>query len=196
MKKIILLVAAISMATFSVNAQKGWFVGGSIGGEFNTTTTTIGGHDDDVKSSNFSIVPSINKMFGEKWSVGLGLGYAYSKFENEETQGEFVLMPNLTYYMQLSDKFYYTPSLNIGLGFGKYNFEDEDVDALDVFEFGANIRPLSFEFRPTEGIGINFAAGSLGYTSATAKINDTKQTNSDFSFGFNQAATVTFKFFF
>ena len=194
MKKIILFVAVLSFVTMTASAQNGWFVGGSISGEFSKVKLELDGTSGDTKTSTFSIVPSINKMFGN-WSVGLGLGYEHTKYDDQDKEGQFVLIPNVTYYLKIADKFYYTPGLNVGVGFGTYKYDDDIADD-DIFSFSAAIKPLSFEFRPTECIGINFAAGSIGYGMKQYKEGDYKETYSDFFFGLNTGATVTFKFFF
>ena len=100
----------------------------------------------------------------------------------------FTITPAFHYYVAITENFYYTPGASLTLGFGSYKYqvaesrysekwEDEDYkdyengwkkecrkeDTETAFRFGLNLHLLSFEFRPTQNIGISLNAGEFGY---------------------------------
>lgn len=183
MKKIVLFTLALAFAV-SANAQNKWYVEGSVG----ATNVSM---KDAGSLTTIKIMPSIHYMFNENWAVGLGLGWDYTKdVDKSETPNitdktnEFSVAPSLTYFMKLGDKFYYTPELVVSYTRGKES---------KVNTIGAAIAPLSFEFRPTDCIGINFAAGTLGFASEKGKVGNALNT---LNFDLNSGATVAFRFYF
>lgn len=189
MKKIVLFTLALAFAV-SANAQNRWYVEGSVGADYTKVK------DVDPATTSFNIMPSIHYMFNENWAVGLGLKYGYAKasdmlffgntLEGTSTVNSFGVVPSLTYFMKLGDKFYYTPELSVNYTYTTWKIEGEEAK---INTFGAGIAPLSFEFRPTSCIGLNVSAGALEFNSTKVKDGDTVSNlglnlNTNFTFGF------------
>lgn len=197
MKKVVLFTLALAFAAVSVNAQNRWFVSGSIGADYTKIK--------DVKpaTTTFNITPSIHYMFNENWAVGLGLGYGYSKMGvntgtvaapviSDRTTNSFSVAPSLIYFMRLGDKFYYTPELTINYTNASAKIKGV-AGKTESNTFGAAIAPLSFEFRPTNCIGLNVSAGTLGFNSDKVKNGP---TTSDLTLNLNTDFRFAFRFYF
>lgn len=174
MKKIVLFTLALTFAVTSLNAQNRWFFDGSVGVGYTKVK-------DSKADYQIRIMPSVNYMFNDNWAVGLGLGYTYTRATD---QSVITVAPRLTYFMKLSDKFYYTPDFSIAYA--------RNIDA-KTNAFGVGFAPLSFEFRPTNCIGITFAAGELSFMSSK-RIDNTN--TSDLNFNLNEGVTVGLRFYF
>ena len=100
-------------------------------------------------------------------------------------------MPNLAYYVRLCDKFYYTPGLELG-------FVSTFSKDLSMPGFGLDVNLGSFEFRPTNKLGISMNALSLSYAYRTYKESYSGvRINSnavDFSLGISPSIGVKYYF--
>lgn len=188
MKKIFLIAAVLVMGAMTANAQKGdWYLGGSVGFNYSDDTDFVGGE----KTTSFSIMPNINYMFADKWSVGLGIGFNYIKNKEADTKANlFNFRPNVAYHCQLSEKFFYTPSVFINVGFG------EDTKKRDVTVFGGGVNPLCFEFKPTASIGLTISAGDLSYTTTNVDDGNNDGNVNEFNFNFNSNFQFGFNYYF
>ncbi|MDR0790390.1 MAG: hypothetical protein LBO06_06310 [Bacteroidales bacterium] len=223
MKKVFTFVAIMTVATLGFSQSKFFFGGDlSFGSNSASTTQTAGGQSqtfDIPASTNFGIDLSANYLVTKNFAVGLGIGYGTQKdfagfgglnndVELYNKQGVFSIIPQVHYFCPLSDNFSYAPGLYIALGFGSADYESYNIvppagivtATADIFAFGVELRPLSFDFKPTDHIAINFSAGSLSYT--TVKVTEepvtgmeivTKQNS--FNLDLNLGFTLGFRYF-
>lgn len=212
MKKL-LLISFLVVFTSSLFAQeKGdMVISGSLSWSSNSSKEKLVGKSETIKGDrNFSIIPEFQYFICDKFSVGLGLGYSLNKTPNENTNsndddqlfnklGLFLIQPAARYYVSLSEKFYFVPRFYIGFGVGKLKEEigDSKTNDTDVSAFNVGISLLSFEFKPSDKIGISFNAGDLQYQTSTIKIDsDNKYIDRNFDLGLNLGATIGFNYYF
>lgn len=176
MKKVIMMAVAAVFAVSVANAQ-GWFVSG-----------TVGYNDVQDESTSFRIMPSLHKVLNDKWAVGIGLGYMETKPEGGDKRSMFGFEPSLIRTVRIADWFYYTPSVYVGVAFGKEG--DAKATVID-----GGIKPLSFELRPSSQWGFSFSAGDLSYTNTKPKDGDsTGEFNFDINSISNFETSVRFYF--
>lgn len=209
MKKLLLSLALAGMTT-ALSAQESgdMLVSGSLSWDSNSSKTTVSSTSATEKGSrSFEILPQFHYFVIDKLSVGGAIGYSFTKDPNGRNNGDeqlfdkkglFVIRPMVSYYISLSDKFYYVPRFYIGVGFGKNKSEIDasEVSEQDATMFQVGLNLLNFEFRPTDRIGIMFNAGNLGYRTDIAKQGDNKISNRNFSLGLNLGATIGFNYYF
>lgn len=162
-----------------------WYIGGSFGINLSTekhedgSTTT-----DGPKTTSFNIIPSVGYVLSDKWTLGLGIGYeSYSvktietNFDGDEVEltnkaGQFVVMPRVGYYTQLTNNLYCMPYFYIGFGFGSSKNEflsGNEVLSVDgkISSFEVGIAP-SLKYFFSNYWAISLAYGSLYYQSLTS----------------------------
>ena len=210
MKKLFLCFALVGM-TSALCAQEGgdMLVSGSLSWNASSSKETAASTTMTLKDgSSFSILPQFHYFVIDKLSVGGAIGYQFTKTPDGMTaddkqlfnkSGLFVIRPMVSYYISLSEKFYYVPRFYVGVGFGKNKTEISETETTEanatMFQVGLNI--LNFEFRPTDHIGIMFNAGDLGYRSDISKQDsDNKISNRQFALGLNLGATIGFNYYF
>ena len=116
----------------------------------------------------------------------------------------FFIQPGANYYLNVFDnRFFYTPGLDLGIGFGGRNYKTDNtkVKEANITQFSISLQLLSFEFRPVENFGISFRAGDLTYRFNQLKYTDVSlgefKTNvNSFDFGFNFNAAIGFRYYF
>ena len=68
---------------------------------------------------------------------------------------------------------------------------------MDLASFYTGLSLLSFELKPTDGIGITFRTGDLSYQTDTYKVDsDNKLTDRNFGLELNLGASVGFNYYF
>lgn len=199
-KKFFILILLLGFLATTLNAQeKKWFLGGTIGVEFLDSEIDFEDGESNGRVNTYSIIPSIHRMVSKKFAVGLSVGYTHVNYKDYDSKTNlFTFMPSLTYFCHLGSKFYYTPMFGIGAGFGKQT----GVYDVDLYSFYAGVEPLSFEFRPTSRIGVNFSAGELSYSRYKME-NDTNDfvesacaTSDSFKFRLNDSFKFSFRYYF
>lgn len=77
------------------------------------------------------------------------------------------LSPNVSYYFQLADQFYYTPEVGVSFELGKYTHEESSYQSSSYpyrgFYLYANL--LAFQFKVTPRFSMGVVAGDLQYGS-------------------------------
>lgn len=162
MKKIcICLLAIFSTGVICASAQnKGdMFAGGSLG--ISTTSTIVNGNSST--SLDFEIAPEFGYFVIDNLKVGASIAYGIN-FMDSATH-ILSIIPNIAYYVKVCDKFYYTPGLELGFVSGF----SEDL-SMPGFGLAANLG--SFEFRPTNKLGISMNLLSLSYVLLTYNNKD------------------------
>jgi hypothetical protein len=131
----------------------------------------------------------------------------------------FTITPQVKYYVSIvDDVFYYTPSFKLAYSVegGKSQVDENttidyvwQVDGLDI-DFGGpktftvGLDLVSFEYKPSYNIGINFSLGGIYYENVSYKYEDddskdsAKLSDNSFDFGFNTnlVPTIGVKFYF
>lgn len=120
--------------------------------EYGTSQTS------ENKSFQFSLRPSLGIMLSEKWMLGAGIGYNYrSSFSENDINSiaqtsdritnTFLLTTFLRRYAHLTDKLYFTATLNASGGLGKskdvtdYEGIDPETSKYDTYEAGVSVVP-------------------------------------------------------
>jgi hypothetical protein len=175
MKKfIILLIIAISLSVTTADAQKkgDTYAGGNL--KFALSTSGSNGYMNT--GTYFSIAPEIGHFITDKVKIGGEISYEVSSNAHV-----VALMPNIAYYQPVIRNLYYTPQLNIGGGVGIYSGY-----VAGIFTLTLNI--ASFEYRPTERLGIAMGLVNLNYN----LIDKTKSIN----FNVLYSPSVSFRCYF
>ncbi len=114
----------------------------------------------------------------------------------------FFIQPGVNYYLNVFDnRFFYTPGLDLGIGFGGQNYKTDNtkVKVANITQFSISLQLLSFEFRPVDNFGISFRAGDLTYTfkqEADPADKSFKTNTNSFNFGLNLGASLGFRYYF
>ena len=148
-KTIILLIAMTTLLLSTSNAQK---KGDKyIGGDIKFAISSSGSNGYMSTGSYFSIAPKFGYFIGDKVKVGCEISYEVSSNAHV-----VALIPNIVYYHPIIDKLYYTPHINIGGGIGVYSGYEAGI-------FTLSLELASFEYRPTEKLGISTCLVNLNY---------------------------------
>ncbi len=143
---------------------------------------------DKYKSQQFSISPKIGWFISESSVLGVGLGYNFTKYESlsESKVNLFSISPYYRNYKKITEKLFYTTSVELALGYGKESSSQEAT----IVTYGFNVRPgLSYFLSDKWTLKANF--GSLYYQETTRKITEgvdnmePKLKDTDFGFNLN-----------
>lgn len=225
MKNLFLLLFA-SIFTLSISAQEAatsasssgyvnpssWLFGGvfsvtGTGGKYQDSSGSI----DNPKQSNLAIVPQAAYVLNRMLALGLALGYVNSAtktFEDiddqsytlKDSRGEFVIQPQLAYYVLSMSRLYIFATLYVGFGFGnatnqylEFNDETFEYDVLSekssLSSIQAGIR-FSFMYFLSAQWAIMLSYGDLYYRTSTQKhpTNDDEKWT-DTSYGLDLTLT-------
>ena len=148
MKKLLILIVALcSTTTLSAQYKGDIYVGGRMG----ITTSTVIFEGLKTTSVGFGIAPEFGYFALHNLRVGASLGYNL-----EDQTHTFEVMPNIAYYIEICDEFYYTPEIELGL-----SISINDNVAIPGMGIGLSLG--SFEFRPTPRFGMSVNLLSLSY---------------------------------
>lgn len=182
MKKILMSAAVMVFAVSALSAQSPWFLGGSVGFDFNKAANK-------TKITTFSIAPQVGYMLNDNWGLTLDLGYA-TKSEKEDGEksvteyNTFGFAVGAIYKYRIVDKFFFAPTLQVG-----YARENE----AKINEIGADLNFLRFEVRPSCHWGFNVNFGGLSYLNTKAKGADAANA---FGLSIARGANVGFNYYF
>lgn len=228
MKKLLFVIAAAAMS-LAVSAQnKGdMYVSGSmsISGGNSKSSVTAGNSTTDFISPNamnFTFIPEFGYFVMDRLDVHLGLGYSLSREANNvgrvnagtdedflfDYTNLFQIAPGVRYYFTVCDRLYYTPGLDLALGFGNYKtqVDKNTTEKSSLTTFGLSLSLARFEFRPCEHLGVTLSAGDLTYLMTRTKAEEavpggettvvTRQTDNSVNFGLNLGAEIGFRYYF
>ena len=148
-KTIILLITMIALSVSTSDAQdKG---DRYIGGNLKFAISSSGSNGYMSTGSYFSIAPEFGYFIADRVKAGCEISYEVSSNAHV-----VALKPNIAYYHPIIDKLYYTPQLNIGGGLGIYSGYVAGI-------FTLSLELASFEYRPTERLGISTCLINLNY---------------------------------
>lgn len=216
MKKLSLLIAALSACLTLAAQQKGDFtVGGSVGvsGGSVTASLSYGGttESESVPSATkFSMNPTFSYFVANNFELSAGLGYAMEKTFSDEKDGKnyfdfthiAMFQVGAHYYVPIiRDLFYYAPGLNIGFGGGSQvsNIGANTKTTVKIpFAMGFELNFANFELRLTPKVGLSFNLLDLDivYASFDSGSKDIKYSTTGFSAGFNYGASVGARYYF
>lgn len=170
MKNLFLTLSAVTALSLAANAQTEhgkFIVGGQVSFDHAKTKDT------DIKSTGFSINPTVGYFVADNWAVGTGVGYDWSKNEGAQTvknQG-FKLAPFVRNYVG-EGQFKFFSQLSVPMTWGKETIETSagDVKA-KTQNIGVELAP-GFAFFPTKNIGVELKVRGLYYENAKNKTTD------------------------
>lgn len=151
MKKTILLIfamAALLVQTSNAQGKGDKFVGGNL----KFAVSSAGSNGFMSTGTYFNIAPKFGYFIADRVKIGCELGYEVSSNAHV-----IALTPNIAYYRPIADKLYYKPQLNIGGGIGIYSGYKAGI-------FNIVLELASFEYRPTERLGISTSLTNLSYS--------------------------------
>lgn len=227
------LFAGVSMSAqmkgdMSISGNFGIGTGNSVATtNYSNVTTTVKA----PKGVDFNIGASYGYFVADNLEVSLGLYYGLYRIQNNwmdtdtnkkfyDMTNSFTIAPQLKYYLSIvDDVFYYTPSFKIGYSIegGKSQLDENttvdytwELDGLPGVGFGGprtftiGLDLVSFEYKPSYNIGINFSLGGIYYDNVSYKYeaDDSKDTakvsDNSFNLGFDSVLTPTIgvKFYF
>lgn len=208
MKKTI-VAAALLFASVAAFAQKqgDFFVEGTLGLSAGSVSTTdkSGDNSNTVKSSlgtNFNLYAGAGYFVMDNLKVGADLGYVLSN-EGDTKTPVFAISPNVAYYVQLANNFYYVPSFNLNVLFGSQTTSTNILGttvskSYSYTGFGANLTFLGFEYRFNKSIALGVDVANLYYNAVKIKDKDDKtQSTTTGVFGVDfGSASVALRFYF
>jgi hypothetical protein len=159
MKKLLIAFGIIIISSnLHAQVQKGAILtGGSI--SYNGTnnkdefSVNSGFVLDEFKRNFIAVRPQIGFFRNESTLLGIGLTYEHNSMEqlssfNGSPNTPFVeksnvifINPYLTKFSKLTDKFYFTTTINLLAGFGKGKYGENDELETNIFELRANVTP-------------------------------------------------------
>lgn len=209
MKKItILCLLAFTVPFFATAQQKGdMYVGGMLGFSAGSSSliATNGSNTQTDKQPTpftFSIQPEYGYFLTDNFRIGAVLGLDINTQKNSTesrlTTTMFSIGPQLAYYVEISDGFYYTPELTLSLSLGrlKEKITSSTSSKQGLTGFIGSLDLAAFEVRATEQLAISISLLSLSYeyTGFNMKNTDAKIGYSSFNFALSASVGVRYYF--
>lgn len=203
------LMCIIGSTALSAQNRGDMYISGSLSLSGGTSTDITGNtstkHPEGI---SLGLSPQFGYFIMDNLELHLGLYYNYTKSPSFSDPTErtntnmFFIQPGVSYYVNLLDgKFFYTPGVDLGLGFGGQSYKTDSFKQkmYSITRFYITFKLLSFELRPVDYFGISFQAGDLTYTfnqQVSALDKDNKTNRSSFNLGLNMGATIGFRYYF
>ncbi|MDD2531032.1 MAG: hypothetical protein PHN41_07350 [Bacteroidales bacterium] len=221
-KNLIILVAVLLTSTFAFAQSGKMFVTGNLDFNTNNTTRTTVLNSTTTETilrdgSNFGINASFHYKVIDNLAVGLGLGYNTTRvwtgtFNNKEVNDYtnlFNITPSAIYFIEINDKFQFTPELFFNIGFGGanyqfYNVANDNVEdfTASTFGFGVGIIPLSFNYNMNDNLALAFSLGEISYSNQKTSIDEpapfasNESVNGGFNLQLNSGFRIGLRYFF
>ena len=184
MKRIIVLAAAFVFGCTAMTAQnKGdMSVGGILGFSAGSTKTNVTSHSTTVKGDStpstfsFEISGEFGYFFADNWKIGAALEYGLTAQPTTKDDDKWLkdrvnlvaIGPTISYYLRITDKFYYTPAFGIFCTVGNYksalSHSVTHKQACAGFAMGLQIGSFEFKPAPRWGIAVNMVDFSFSDT--------------------------------
>lgn len=174
------MIAILGMLTSSAFAQTttgNMMIGGSFSINSGNQETT----GDDVKTSSFSITPTLGYFVADNLAVGVNVGFNSNTYFNEDKQTSFNVGPFVRYYKFIADdKFAFVADAGFNVGSGTY--DSELFGERKFSNFNIYVSPgFAYFFSPKWSL--DFQLSGISYNSSDPdKDNDDDKSNS-FEFG-------------
>ncbi len=196
MKKLIICLMALVFATPLLAQNKGdMYIGGTFG-IVNSTQITNGS---SVNAFGTALEPEFSYFVTDKFSIGASVGYALETANRTDPVSHTItITPKMTYYAKLAENFYYTPTLQLGFACGIWG-KTSMSDTMVMPGFGLDLAIGSFEFRPTQKIGLSFNVLGLSYVFLSYKYKEFpyyELNSSQIGFKLGGTTSVGFKYYF
>lgn len=213
MKKILLFSVAMLISVASFAQKKGdMYIAGSISTDFGTQTTTLseGGYSASVSQplgTSFSFGAEYAYFVADNLRLAMAMAVPFSSSPVEEVDGKwlkdkassFAINPNISYYVRLADRFYYTPEVGVSVNFGslKEQLSKSETYKTPFWGWDVYANLLALEFRVSDKIAIGALIGAISYGSAiyTNVDTDYKAAINQFDFDLNNSS-IQFRFYF
>jgi len=223
---VILAAMVLASTVSFAQSKGDMFVGGqlgfkNVGVSDKVTSKGTSVTTDYPSTTNFNFGGSFHYMITDNLAIGLGIGYNYTKVPDASTYNNIVeyftsakakdfynstslfnIAPSLIYFKSIGNNFSWAPELQIGLGFGSNEAHSVDIKgntvtvSQDVFAFGIEISPLSFQYSINKHIAVNAAFGTISYGMYKVGDSDNNTKTNTFNLGLNPDATFTLRYFF
>lgn len=184
MKKLIaltIILLAVSTDPLSAQNKGDMNIGGMFGAGISSTFIHVL-NSSTTSTINASVTIDFGYFVANRLKIGVDANYAFTA-DNGNAHA-IVVGPNLTYYAQLTENLYYTPSLSVSFVLGAYAEE-----TIPGFGIGANL--FCLEFRPTERLGITTSIASVSYIELFDFVN-----TSTLGIDIGVNPTIGFKYYF
>ena len=215
MKKsiVILLVILANNLSFSQIQKGSWLLGGSV--NYNNSNARSENTQlivDKASASSFGLIPNINYLVSNKFSIGGGIGYNVFDITNTSTDPKLSTSSQITYksyisgntwnvflqakYINLIRKDIYW-NINLKAGVGKTSFETNNkafypvgtpiyssviIDGLPVNKTAS--LTTQFLFIPVKNLGLQVDIGGLNYSYQSPDFGRTELTSSNLLLNF------------
>lgn len=180
------------------------YVSATIGLEFGSqkTTTTIGSlsvSESQPLATSFSLGAEYGYFVSNNLRLGFAIQVPYTCTPTTKDNDEWLktktvgigFNPNVSYYFQIKDNFYYTPEIGCYYELGNYKESLTSNTSYDNNYTGWSVylNLLSFEFKVSKDFAIGVNLGTLQYITSKIKDKDTDtEINvSRFNCAFNKA---------
>ena len=202
---IVTLISVVSYAQKKGDMNVGFSIYGSAGKLINQSFDDEElGLESQPLNSLFGIGVELAYFAKDNLRLGVALGMPYTTSPIDYENGDwkkvrtigFSFNPNISYYVKLADKFYYTPEFGIAIEAGTMK---EDAIAnfpmhIDgYFGWSSYISFIAFEYQISPRFSMAAGCGSLGYSSVKELQCDIK--TGQFYFKLNQAS-LSARFYF
>ena len=186
------LMCIIGSTVMSAQNKGDMYISGSI--SMSGSSSKVALNSTSVKEPGgfmMSIAPQFGYFIIDNLELHLGLGYSFTKEPDDDKSST-----------NTENKFFYTPGLDLGIGFGAQNYIDDTSKEklFGVTNFYISLSLLSFEYRPVHNFGISFRAGDLTYSlmqyKQTVGDETMKVSNNNFNFGLNLSTSLGFRYYF
>lgn len=191
----ILITLLISTIALSAQGQKGMKVlEGNLSYSFSEqeNMNTYDPQINTYKSQRLAIMPKIGWFVSKSSVVGTGIGFEYSQqdisslMDSKSKEHLFSLSPYFRNYQKITEKLFFTSTIELALGIGKESRNDDFK--MDIFEISLTARPgLSYFLSNNWALKTNF--GSLYYRKTNKKVieghDDQQPKLNDTSLGIN-----------
>lgn len=210
MKRTLLTIVAIVAMALSASAQqKGeQTLGFNLNYSTGKSTTKVQINDEQSNAATI--------LGGDNLGVGIEYGYfiannlrvggqiSYGYTADDSKTHSLIIMPNIAYYVRLTDNFYYTPNFSIGFGLGTTGTNDYTNENFTMCGLATELQPLAVEFRPTQKFAMTVSLCSLQYVFLTDSNSSeilntqitTKVSSNAFNFSLLANAQIGFKLYF
>ena len=183
MKKLFLTFSAAIALTFAAQAQtdKGTVI---LGG--NVSYDNVKVKDADAERQSFAIQPTVGYFVSDNFAIGAGIGYGFSKDENDSKTSAFTVAPTARLYKGDGD-FKFFGQLSVPMAWGTNKQGDTKLGTTS--DYGVELAP-GFAYFPTSKVGIELSVRGLYYQSSTFKAegSDAKTTTNSFGLNANSLA--------
>ena len=214
MKKIILMIAALTAGLTMAAQQKGEMsVTGTLllSGGSTKVEMSASGSTQTSKTTNpfaFNLGAGFGYFIMDNVEVSLGLYYGLDREKNSystqdtnfyDSASSFTIKPEVAYYIPLgSDTFFWKPAFQLGFAFNsaKEQVNKETTNKLkQPFGFTLGLDILAFEIKPWEHLAFDFSIGGLFYNNESLKTDTagvtSKAVSHNITFGFNNVFSPT-----